>query len=167
MEFYQEIALSASMGLGLFIGAIIAHNTLDEVKNGVKFIKIFMISLFYISIFLAMLKVYANILLAAFMPTLIILSIHYLPKSVFRFSKDYLFIGVLAITASISLSEGIDYIVYSLIFLTLLCIGTLQYLHKHDAKDKRRMYSSFLIKFLVFAGISAFPAVFRLILKSI
>lgn len=154
MLIYQELSLSLLVALGLFVGALIAKNAEEELKDGVKYIKILMMLLFYVTLFLTIQLISKNIILIAFIPTLLILAIFYFPKNLISFSKDYIFLVVLSLCFYLASRFNAYYVLFSIIFFNLICIGSLQYFHKYQSKDRKSMYLSFIAKYSMFVILS-------------
>ena len=146
MNLYQYIGLLLSLTAGILSGIFIAKNCNEELKEGAKYIKILMVTLFYIVVFLTSKKIFNNTILLAIIPTLIIFLIFYLPIKI----RNYSILLILGACFSLIIKDPSDYVVILLMFIIFICIGSITYY-----LERKNLVRSLAFKTLVFVIASA------------
>lgn len=141
MEIYQYVSLAVVSSLSISVGAFIASQSEEELKDGSRYIKTLIAVISYLVLLLTANKLTSNILLSAFIPTILILMTFYIPK---RF-RNHVFLFFLALCFSIMNKDNPDFIISSLIFIIGICIGSMVYY-----SEKNILYKSISIKTLIF-----------------
>ena len=148
MNILQYLSISLIVSLSIFIGAYIGKNVEEELKDGSKYIKTLFLVLSYVVFFLAAQLLFSNIVITAFLPTIIIFSTFYIPRQV----RDYFFLTLLGISMGIVLNKETNYILPSIMFIQGLCIGTINYYLEKRLFNKKLFFLSGT--FLFFSVIS-------------
>jgi len=145
MGIYQYIGLAAVSSLSISVGAFVAAQSEEELKDGVKYIKTLIAILSYLAMLLTARELISNILLSAFIPTILILITFYIS----RIFRNYIFLVFLGVCFSVVNKNIPNYLISSLIFITGICIGSMIYY-----SDRNRLYSSISLKTGFFIFIS-------------
>lgn len=147
----QYTILSLITASGLIFGAIIAKNSKEELSFGAKYIKTLMLTLTYLVLFLTAYALDLSIILIASIPTLMIMVLFYIPKDI----RSYFVLGMLGLSYALAVKVQIDYLLLSLIFIALLCEGSMTYFYHN-----KRLYSSLAIKSVIFLAIPLIALLF-------
>ncbi len=146
MTLIQYFSISVLVAIAIFIGAYVAKNSDEELKVGSKHIRVLTLILAYVILFLTVSKISSNIILSSFIPTIIIALILLVPKNV----RSYAMIAIVAAAISFMLKKDVNYVVSSIVFIQMLCIGAMTYY-----LEKRELLRSLLVKAAILLAILA------------